>query len=246
MFEGVMFMLCKPEKQTEPIICSAVCKETETSFSRDRGIEETSVLQDRGIEVIGIPGHDAESAEKALEKSTWNVHLSKDGFDQFGMLLFKSEAALLVTSIVQKGAAECHNQNCLENESIPVGSFIVGANGVFGQGDALIAAMAECDELDLVLSAKQPFLVSFDMNTNTTIGVVVGILPNSLLIKEILEEGALAEWNEKFPAFKIITGDHLIQVNDICNNGIKLLHALQAQVQLDILFRRACSVHSFL
>jgi len=228
-----MFGFCKPEREEKD--CLPVCSQGTTTLANQN---------ERGIMAEVEVGNSAQVAEAALEKSCWRVHLCKAGFDQFGMLLFMNDAALLVTSVTPEGAVDAYNDTCAEDASITSGSFIIGANGVFGKPDALLTAIAQTEELDLVLSNKQPFIVS--LGKNTYLGIVVGILANSLLIKEVLQGGAIWCWGEEFPASRVVVGDHLVCVNNVWNDGASLLQALQEAEHLHLIFRKPAQVHSHL
>jgi len=226
-------VLCRPQQET---ICSSVCDSSPASHDPK---DKHDPNEDRDIEVLAILGPDAEAAEEALSKASWRIHLDRTGFDQLGMYLYKGEAAMLVTSINPDGAVEAYNETCKKGTGLTPGTFIIGANGVFGKGDDLLTAMSQADDdLELVLSAKQPFLVSMDLSKKKKVGIVIGILAKCLLIKEVLEGGAMWKWNEQFPASRVLSGDLLIQVNDIHSDGVRLLQALQEGVQLDLFFRR--------
>jgi len=152
--------------------------------------------------------------------------------------------ALRVRSIQVGGPVFWHNQRAPADEKISLGDIITSVCGVTGRADVMRKALDCIGEMEVVV--RRPKTISID-------SLAKGSKPwglqlsrqsraSALLVRSVLDSGAVAEWNEAAPdGARICAGDCIMSVNGASGDVDALHELICSSDRLDLVVLRTSS-----
>jgi len=121
-----------------------------------------------------------------------------------------------VTSVKASSLVDKHNKSAEESNQLLSGAYIVAYNGVSDKPQAIESEMKKAaPTAEFTLRPMQMFRICIDRSTGDALGIDIPAKPvgNSVLVKEVKDQGFVANWNAANPDQEIKNGDRIIEVN---------------------------------
>jgi len=138
---------------------------------------------------------------------------------------------LRVTKIDAHSSAAEYNKSCIsEDDRIRLGDFVIAVNGINTDCVHMCLELRAGGNLELTVSRPHEIEV-LDLENDCTFGLDLSHQQgsSSLVIREVLTDGAIARWNESAGVeHKIFPNDHIVAVNGKTGTPKELMAEMRA------------------
>mmetsp|Transcript_130127 Transcript_130127/g.376467 ORF Transcript_130127/g.376467 Transcript_130127/m.376467 type:complete len:238 (-) Transcript_130127:41-754(-) len=159
-----------------------------------------------------------------------------------GLGLDLSEGSIVrVNRLDPVGPVAKYNLTVRPEEQVRVGDFIMEANGARGDARAMVMAMLGGGEIALSFRRPLTFVLEGLAKKGRALGLDLSYHPKStcLVIKQVLQDGAVLEWN-RGPAehAKMLVDDFILAVNGCSGNPQDMHLRLRSDEVLNLVISR--------